>query len=123
MTEQSVVERVTPEKDARNWAMICHLSALAGFMIPFGNIVGPLIVWAVKKDEHDFVDEQGKEMLNFQLTMTIAYVISAILMVVLIGFVFLAILCVYALIMIVIAAIKANDGVAYRFPYTIRFLK
>lgn len=113
----------TPEKDARNWAMICHLSAFSGFIIPFGHILGPLVIWAIKKDEYPFVDDQGKEALNFQLTLTIAYLISIVLIFVLIGFVLIGILCIYSIIMIIIASIKANDGVAYRFPYTIRFFK
>ncbi len=123
MSEQGVVEAPGPEKEARNWAMICHLSALSGFIIPFGNIIGPLIIWAIKKDEYAFVDEQGKEALNFQFTLMMAYLVSAALILVLIGFVFLAVLLIYSCIMIVIASIKTNDGVRYRFPYIIRFLK
>ena len=112
-----------PDKDARNWAMICHLSALSGYFIPFGNILGPLIVWAIKKDEFAFVDVQGKEAINFQLSMTIALVVSIILCFVLIGIFLLVPLMIYALVMIVIAAIKTNDGVDYRYPHAIRFLK
>ena len=123
MNDESLVEVGTPEKDARNWAMICHLSAFSGFVIPFGHILGPLIIWAIKKDEFAFVDDQGKEALNFQLTLTIAYIISAILILVLVGFVLIAALCIYSIIMIIVASIKANDGQAYRFPYTIRFFK
>ena len=121
MTEE--IQASTPSKDARNWAMICHLIALAGFVIPFGNVLGPLIVWAIKKDEHPFVDTQGKEAINFQLTLTIAYIVCIILAFILIGFVLMGIVCIYSLVMIVIAAIKANDGVAYQYPITIRFLK
>lgn len=110
-------------KDARNWGMICHLSALSGYFIPFGNLLGPLIVWVIKKDEYSFVDKQGKEAINFQLTMTIAYVIAIILCFVLIGIFFLIPLAVYALIMIIIASMKTSDGVDYRYPYVIRFLK
>ena len=112
-----------PDKDARNWAMICHLSGLSGFIIPLGNVLGPLIVWAIKKDEHPFVDDQGKEALNFQLTMTLGLVISAIMIIVLIGLLLIYAICLYALIMIIIASIKANDGIYYRYPLTIRFFK
>ena len=111
-----------PDKDARNWAMICHLSALSGYFIPLGNVLG-LIIWAIKKDEHAFVDEQGKEAINFQLSMSIAYLISIVLVFVLIGFLMLGILAVYALVMIIIASIKTNDGVDFRYPYIIRFIK
>ena len=111
------------DKDARTWAMICHLSALSGYLFPLGHVLGPLIIWAIKKDESGFIDEQGKEAINFQLTMTIAYLISIVLCLVVIGFLLLGILAVYALIMIVIAAIKTNDGVDFRYPHCIRFLK
>lgn len=112
-----------PGKDARNWAMVCHLSALSGYIIPFGNILGPLIVWAIKKDDDPFIDDQGKEALNFHLTMIVLFIISFILMFLLIGFLLLAVLAVFVLIMIIIASIKANDGVYYRYPLTIRFFK
>ena len=113
----------SPDKDACNWAMICHLSALSGYFVPFGHILGPLIVWAIKKDEFAFVDEQGKESINFQLSMTIAYLISIVLCLVVIGFLLLGILAVYALVMMIIAAIKTNDGVDFRYPHVIRFIK
>jgi len=112
-----------PDKDARTWAMISHLAALSGYFCPLGNVLGPLIIWAIKKDEHPFVDEQGKEAINFQLSMTVAYLISIVLCFVLIGFLLLGILAVYALIMIIIASIKSNDGIDFRYPHSIRFFK
>jgi uncharacterized protein len=123
MNQEAESSDSVPDKDARNWAMICHLSAFAGYFCPLGNVLGPLIVWAIKKDEYGFVDEQGKEAINFQLSMTIAYVIALILCLVVIGFFLLAILAVYALVMIVIASIKTNDGVDFRYPHSIRFFK
>lgn len=110
-----------PSKDARTWAMICHLAALSGFVIPFGSLVGPIVVWAIKKDEDPFINDQGKEAINFQLTLLIGFVVSIILMFVFIGFLFIAILVVYCIIMVIIAAMKANEGEQYRYPYTIRF--
>jgi uncharacterized protein len=111
------------DKDVRNWAMICHLAGLAGLLVPFGNVLGPLIVWAIKKDDHPFIDDQGKEALNFQLTMTILLITSALLVVILVGFLLLAVLCIFTLIMIIVAAIKANDGIKFRYPLTIRFFQ
>jgi len=120
---QEIETNGTPEKDERMWGMLCHLTAFAGLIIPFGWILGPLIVWLIKKDEMPFVDDQGKESLNFQLTMFIAFIISAILIFVVIGFLFVGILYIYEIIVLIIASIKANDGVRYRYPYTIKFLK
>jgi len=111
------------DKDARTWAMICHLMALSGYVLPFGNILGPLIVWAIKKDEHPFVDDQGKEAINFQLTMTLAFIVACLLIFVLIGVPLLVALAIFDLVMIVVAAVKANDGNRYRYPATIRFFK
>lgn len=111
------------DKDARTWAMITHLMGLAGFVLPFGNILGPMVIWAIKKDEHAFVNEQGKEAINFQLTMTLAFIVAFILIFVVIGIPLLVVLCIFTLIMIVVAAVKANDGVHFRYPVTIRFFK
>ena len=106
------------------WAMFCHLAGLCAFVIPFvGNIVGPLILWQMKKDEYPFVDEQGKEALNFQISMTIYGLISAALSFICIGFFLLAAVGVVDLVFLLIAAVKANNGQHYRYPLTIRFIK
>ena len=112
-----------PDKDARTWGMACHLSALCTFIIPFGQILGPLVVWLIKRNEMPFVDDQGKESINFQLTLLIMFVISGILIFVVVGFFLMIILLIYMLIMVIVASIKANEGVMYRYPYTIRFIK
>src|SRR5687767_11747875 len=76
----------TYEQQSRLWGMLCHLSALAGFVVPFfGCIIGPLVVWLIKKDEFPFVNDQGKESLNFQISMTIYCAIAFIMSFVLIG--------------------------------------
>lgn len=113
----------TTDKDARTWGMLCHLSAFLGFIIPFGNILGPLVIWLIKKKDYPFVDDQGKEALNFQISMLIAFVISAVLMLIAIGFLLMVAVAIYTIVMIIIAAIKANEGVAYRYPYALRLVK
>jgi uncharacterized Tic20 family protein len=112
-----------PNRDQNMWAMICHLSALAGFVIPLGNIFGPLVVWLIKKDEFPLVADQGKEALNFQISMTIYYIVAIILIIVLIGIVLLIGLAIFSLIMTIVAMVKANEGVAYRYPLCIRIIK
>jgi uncharacterized Tic20 family protein len=110
--------------EARTWAMLCHLGALAGFIgIPLGNIIGPLIFWLIKKEQFDMVKDQGKESLNFQITMIIAAIISVVLCLVLIGFILIFAVLIFDLIMVIIAAIKANGGVRYRYPLCIRLIK
>ncbi len=113
-------------KDARTWAMFCHLAGLAGLLpiIPlFGSIIGPLIIWQLKKDESPFVDEQGKEAVNFQITMAICAVVSLVLILVLIGLLLLPAVIITDIVLLLIAAVKANEGVHYRYPLSIRFIK
>ncbi len=110
-------------KDAKLWATLCHLSALAGCIIPIGHIIGPLVVWLIKRNEFPFVDDQDKEALNFQITMTIFGIIAFLLIFIVIGFFLLVAVGIFDLVMVIIASIKANNGIAFRYPLTIRFLK
>jgi len=111
------------EKEARTWAMLCHLGALAGYIIPFGHIIAPLVIWLIKKDESPLVDDQGKESLNFQISLTIYAIVAGLLTLVVIGFILLIALGIFDLIFVIIAAIKANSGEKYRYPLCIRFIK
>jgi hypothetical protein len=113
----------SPSPESRQWGMFAHLSALIGFVIPFGNILGPLIIWQMKKNEMPFVDDQGKEALNFQITIFIAMVVCIVLTFVLIGLLLIPIVGLAWLIFSIIAGIKANEGVAYRYPMTLRLIK
>lgn len=112
-----------PTKDERTMAMICHLLPLAGALmpaIPILNIVAPLVLWLIKKDTMPFVNDQGKEVLNFQITVSIA-IFVCIITILLIP---VAILVgIAALVLMIIAAIKSNEGVAYRYPYILRLIK
>lgn len=107
----------------RQWALICHLSALSGFVIPFGNLIVPIIIWSMKKDEMPMVDEHGKEVINFQLSMMIWMIISGILILVLIGIPLLIMLAILQVVFIIIGAIKADSGQLYKYPMTIQFIK
>ena len=110
-------------KDERMWAMLCHLTVLSGFVIPFGNIIGPLIIWLIKREEYGLVHDQGKEALNFQLTMLIGFLICIPLAFFCIGGILALVLAVLNLVFVIIAALKANEGVCYRYPMCIRFIK
>ena len=140
------LEQDRKRKDERTWGMMCHLSAFAAFVVPLGHIFGPLACWLAKKDEHALVDDQGKEALNYQISLTIyilAGSIFAVLMVLglitddpstLYGLptgvfmlIVLGILTIVVsianLILIIIASVRANKGEYYRYPFTIRFIK
>lgn len=133
------------EQSARNWAMACHLAGLSAFIgVPFGHIVGPWIVWVMKKDEIPLVNDQGREAINFGLSLTIYYFIMTIGAALLIGIPFLimtmnegiagllalgftsllglAILPIIHIILAVVAALRASAGEVHRYPFTIRFI-
>jgi len=111
-------------KEEKTFAMLCHLTALAAFIgVPLGHILGPLVVWLLKKNEYPSVDEQGKESLNFQISMTIYGIAAAILIFVFIGIFLLIGLAVTDLVLVIIASVKTSNGEPYRYPLTIRFIK
>jgi uncharacterized Tic20 family protein len=111
--------------------MLCHLTALGGLLsFPGSNVIGPLIVWQLKKAEFPSVDEHGKESFNFQLSVLIYVLITSVLIGVTIwfcvGWVFVPVLVVLhygAVVFGVIGAIKANEGVFYRYPFNLRLIK
>ena len=104
--------------------MLCHLAALAAFTgIPFGNVLGPLIVWLMKREDSTFIDTHGKEAVNFQISVTIYAVIGLVLLLAVIGFVLLPVLLVVTVITLISASIRASNGDSYRYPLNIRFIK
>ena len=113
----------TPTSEERQMALLAHLSGFAGLVIPFGNIVGPLVMWQVKKDTSPFVADQALEALNFQITFSIVMLLSLLLIVVLVGILTSAALAVAWMVLVVVAAIKANEGTRYRYPFTLRLVK
>lgn len=114
----------TPQvQQERLWARLAHLTAFAGFVFPFGHILGPLVLWLVKKQEFPIVEDQGKESINFQISLTIYGVGAAILTLVGVGFILGIVLVVADVVLVIIAAVRANEGELYRYPATIRFLK
>jgi len=125
---QTAVSGLSKEanRDARMWAMFCHLSGLALFIpvLPvIGNVIAPLIIWQIKKDDYPFVDEQGKEAVNFQLSILIYGIVAGLFCFACIGFVLVPAVIVFDVIFLLIAAVKANDGYHYHYPLTIRFIK
>lgn len=112
-----------PTQEARQWAMFCHFAAFFGLVFPFGNLLGPLIVWQLKRESDAFIDAQGKEALNFQITVSLAALVCMLLMLVVIGFLLLGLLGLGALVLTVIAGVKANEGQNYRYPFCWRLIK
>jgi uncharacterized Tic20 family protein len=123
--KQPVVDGVIElNREARNWAMFAHLASLAKYtVVPLANILGPLVVWLIKKDEMPFVDSHGKEAINFQISVTIYTLVSgALVFCAGIGFIGIVAVLIYDLVFTILAAVSAANGKAYRYPLTIRLV-
>lgn len=133
-----------PSKTIRNWTSVLYLSGLSSFIFPLGNIIVPLVIWLLKKEEHTYIDTHGKEVLNFQITLFVVAVVVGLLLLVLGGiaiathaislafnyipvFAFLTVIVasfgIINLIMMIMGAIKANSGKTFKLPLTFSFIK
>jgi uncharacterized Tic20 family protein len=124
-----------PGEDERRWAMFAHLSILVGGLLSsgwaggIGYFVGPLIVWMLKRDTMPFVADQGREALNFALTVSLACLVLLLLVLMSFGVAILlalplfGVIGIVSLVLVIIGAIKANEGVAYRYPISLRLVK
>lgn len=110
-------ESTSPSKDALNLAVLCHI---LGF---FTSILGPLILWMMKKDTDAYVEHHGREALNFQIMLLIGYVVGGILTFLCIGFVILAAAWIADLVFSILAAVAASKGQRYRYPVSIRLIQ
>ncbi|MDI3261899.1 MAG: DUF4870 domain-containing protein [Fulvimonas sp.] len=123
-----------PSHEERQWALFAHLSALLGYLVTghffgIGCFLGPLVIWLVKKDSMPFVADQAKEALNFNLTLAIVFAalwiitVATLFVGAVVTFPLGVIIGIAALVFIIVAAIKANEGERYRYPFTLRFIK
>ncbi|MFB2803292.1 DUF4870 domain-containing protein [Shewanella seohaensis] len=115
-----MIESVT--KSERDFGLLVYASSLIGYLVPLGSILGPLILWLMKREESAFVDQCGRSCLNFKLSLLIYVIISGLLAFVGIGFIFLIILGILDLVCTILGIIKASEGQVYRYPLTIKFL-
>ncbi|MFW5832108.1 MAG: DUF4870 domain-containing protein [Prolixibacteraceae bacterium] len=117
------MERIVTDSDEKQWGLFTHLSALIALLgIPFGNVIGPLIIYLIKKDEYEFVNDQGKDVLNFQITWSLIFLVSAIMILIGIGIIMLIGFGVAWLVLVIVGSVAANNGQYYRYPLTIKFL-
>ena len=118
------MERIVSDPTERQWGMFTHLAALSLFIgVPFGNVVGPLIIYLIKKDEFEFVNDQGKEVLNFQITWSLILLVSAILIFVGIGILLLVGFGIAWFVLVIVGTVAANNGQYYRYPFTFKFFQ
>lgn len=114
--------RVLSETE-RNWSMLCHLSAFAGFFFPFGGIIGPLICWLSRRDESEWININGRNAMNFQLSILLYMVLAVPLIFIIVGIPILVALGILKVVCIIIASIKAPKGVLFRYPLSIPFIQ
>jgi len=123
MSEHFEIQR-EDDKQARTWGMLCHLTSLLWLIgIPFANIIAPFVVWLLKKNDFPFVDEQGKESMNFQISMSLAALLAALLIIIKIGIILVFAIGIANVVFVIIASVKTSNGERYRYPYKIRFIK
>jgi len=114
--------RVLSETE-RNWSMLCHLSAFAGFFFPFGGIIGPLICWLSRRDESEWINVNGRNAMNFQLSILLYMVLAVPLIFIIVGIPILVALGILKVVCIIIASIKAPKGELFRYPLSIPFIQ
>ena len=113
----------TPGRDERQWAMLCHLSAMLMYVTVVGGFIAPLVIWLLKREEMPFVGDQGRETLNFQITTLLALCVGGILALVLIGFLIIGAVLLFHFIVTIIACVRSSEGVAYRYPLCWRVIR
>lgn len=111
----------TPEQ--KQTGMFLHLSQLLNFIVPFGGVIAPIVIWQMKKDEIPALDAHGKMIVNWMLSGLIYSIVSFILAFVLIGFIGFIALAIMGVVFPIIGGIKANNGEFWEYPVTIKFLK
>jgi uncharacterized Tic20 family protein len=120
----SPIPGATPTRDERTWGMIAHLSAFAVFVFPLGgNIIAPLIIWLTRRDTSAFVEAEAKEALNFNISVSLGWIVCGLLTFVLVGIPLGVVLFLCWLVMTIVAAIKASEGAGYRYPVSLRLVK
>lgn len=105
--------------DEQTWGVLVHASAFVGLLVPFGNIVAPLVVWLIKRDESAFVDENGQQSVNFQLTWTGIFVVASLTLFLGIGLLLVPLVALVWLVLVVLGTVKASKGEVYDYPLTI----
>ena len=108
--------------EERSWSIAVHLSAMAALFIPLGHLLGPLAIWLIKRGELPMVDRNGKEALNFQITVTLASFVCGLLFFVGIGVILLFVLLVADAVLVIMAAVKTSRGEAFSYPFTLRLI-
>jgi uncharacterized protein len=111
------------DEEIRTTAVVAHLSTFAGLVVPFGSVIGPLAVWLTRRDRDPFIDQAGREALNFGISIAIYGSVLVVAALMLVGIPLLMVGVVAWVVLASLAAVKASQGQAYRYPLTMRFVR
>jgi len=117
------MEFIETNTESKIWAAFCHIVAFVGFAVPFGNIISVVIVWLLKRHESDFVNRNGKASINFQILCSLVFAVYLLPLPFGIGLIIALLFGIFAITEIVLAAIRANQGLVYKYRYALRLLK
>jgi uncharacterized protein len=111
------------DQEVRTTAVAAHLSTFAGLVVPFGSVIGPLAVWLTRRDRDPFIDDAGREALNFGISIAIYGVVALVGALMLVGIPLLMVGVIAWVVLASLAAVKASQGQSYRYPLTIRLVR
>jgi uncharacterized protein len=111
------------DPQVRNTAVAAHLSTLAGLVVPFGSVIGPLAVWLTRRDRDPFIDQAGREALNFGISIAIYGAVVLVAALMLVGIPLLIAGMIAWVVLASLAAVKVSHGQAYRYPLTLRLVR
>ena len=111
------------QKKSREWCMMLHLSLLAGHVVAFGGIIAPIVIWQTQKAEYPEIDVHGKNAVNWLITWVLYMIVSVILCFVFVGIPLVIVGAVLGIVFPIIAGLKANEGIVWKYPMAIPFLK
>ena len=112
-----------PGREERQWAMLCHMSAMLMYVTVIGGFIAPLVIWLLKRDEMPFVADQGRETLNFQITTLLALCACGLLVLLVIPLLMIGVILLFHFVVTIIAAVKTSEGVVYRYPICWRLIR
>ena len=111
------------DEEIRTTAVVAHLSTFAGLVVPFGSVIGPLAVWLTRRDRDPFIDQAGREALNFGISIAIYGSVLVVAALMLVGIPLLMVGVVAWVVLASLAAVKASQGQPYRYPLTLRLVR
>jgi hypothetical protein len=123
MQTEAAAPAASPSREERQWAMLCHMSAMLMYATLIGGFIAPLIIWLLKRDEMPFVADQGRETLNFQITTLLALCVCGVLVLLIIPILLIGVILVFHFIVTIVAAVKVSEGVVYRYPICWRVIR